>query len=178
MNITNDMVKEHLLLLTLNTKIHDQFAQISSGTKAAFTRAYNKGHQDIVRKKQEKQGAKKGADQSDSDLISEDGNGDVLIDENELADIKKAKQLEKAQKKADRAMKRIEGYNKITKNDAVTPPKGKKKASTAGGRAKRPSRPTGRKGRDEDVLASDDSLNDFIVADDVEIERVGKKRRR
>ena len=147
-------------------------------SKAAFTRAYNKGHQDIVRKKQEKQGAKKGADNSDSDLMSDEGDADVLIDENELADIKKAKQQEKAQKKADRAMKRIEGYNKITKSDAVTPPKGKKRASTTGGKAKRSTKPAGRKGRDEDVMASDDSLNDFIVADDEEIERAGKKRRR
>jgi hypothetical protein len=44
LNITNDMVKEHLMILTLDTKIHEQFAKISSGTKAAFTRTYNKGH--------------------------------------------------------------------------------------------------------------------------------------
>ena len=178
LNITNDMVKEHLMILTLDTKIHEQFAKISSGTKAAFTRTYNKGHQDIVRKKQEKTAPKTAANVSDSD--SDGGSVDVLIDENELADIKKAKQQEKAQKKAERAMKRIDGYNKITKSDAVTPAKGKKRASTASGKAKakRGSKGTGRKGRDEDVMASDDSLNDFIADDDEEIERVGKRRKR
>jgi replication factor C subunit 1 len=38
LNITNEMIKEHLLLLTMDPKIHDQFAKISSGTKSSFTR--------------------------------------------------------------------------------------------------------------------------------------------
>lgn len=44
LNITNEMIKEHLFSLCLNSKIKDQFTNISSGTKASFTRKYNKSH--------------------------------------------------------------------------------------------------------------------------------------
>ena len=80
------------MILSLDKKITDKFADISSGTKSSFTRMFNKGHQAIVRKKKGTTGAG-----DDSDSKSSGGEDeDVLIDENELAEIKKAKALEKA----------------------------------------------------------------------------------
>ena len=79
--------------LNMDKKLSDQFEKIPSGTKATFTRNYNKQHQSIVKKK----GGKIAKDESS------DSDEDVMLDEEELKEIKKAKQLEKAQKKAENA---------------------------------------------------------------------------
>jgi replication factor C subunit 1 len=42
LNITNEMIKEHLMGLNMDKKINDQFEKISSATKSNFTRNYNK----------------------------------------------------------------------------------------------------------------------------------------
>ena len=53
--------------------------------------------------KDEAEGANKSEDEEESD----DGEQGVLLDENEIAEIKKAKQEEKMRKKALAAMKRL-----------------------------------------------------------------------
>ena len=42
LNITNEMIKEHLRGLNMDKKIIDQFEKIPSATKSNFTRNYNK----------------------------------------------------------------------------------------------------------------------------------------
>ena len=42
LNINNEMIKDHLMGLNMDKKINEQFDKISSGTKANFTRNYNK----------------------------------------------------------------------------------------------------------------------------------------
>jgi hypothetical protein len=44
------MVKEHMMSLILDKKIHESFEKIESGVKSLFTREFNKSHQAIVRK--------------------------------------------------------------------------------------------------------------------------------
>lgn len=72
--------------------------------------------------------------QGDSDSQSSGEDSAVLIDENEMAEIKKAKAQEKAQKKADRAMARIDKYNKITTGEAKAPVKAKRAPAAKGKR--------------------------------------------
>ena len=52
-------------------------------------------------------GEDEGANKSEDEEESDDGEQGVLLDENELAEIKKAKQEEKMRKKALAAMKRL-----------------------------------------------------------------------
>ena len=91
LNITNEMMKEHLMILSMDKKLEEAFAKIESGAKAHFTRTYNKLHQDVVRKKATR--GKRGAQRPDSDeeSLSSNDEEDVVIDEEELAEIKKAK---------------------------------------------------------------------------------------
>ena len=51
MNLSNEMFKEHLMSLSLSPKLEEDFKKISPGTKANFTRQYNKMHQAITRVK-------------------------------------------------------------------------------------------------------------------------------
>ena len=44
------MVKEHMLSLILDKKVHESIEKIESGVKSLFTREFNKTHQAIVRK--------------------------------------------------------------------------------------------------------------------------------
>mgnify|MGYP006893262983 CR=1 FL=1 len=89
-------------------------------------------------------------------------------------------------KKQERALKKIAAFSHITKTDADEPVKGKKRAAPAkkGKKAakKKGGKTKGKKGIDEDsgddVIGSDDSLNDFIAGDDEEIEAPKKNRRR
>ena len=102
LRISNEMVKEHLMGLSLDRKICAQFDQIETRVKTAFTKEYNKAHTDIKKMKAK---AVKGGElivpqdddnSSTYESHSEDDDDGVLLDENELNEIKKAKQLEKA----------------------------------------------------------------------------------
>ena len=77
--------------MKMDKKLEEGFGKIEPGVKANFTRTYNKLHQDVVRKKAT--GGKRGAPRPDSDeeSLSSNDEGDVVIDEEELAEIKKAK---------------------------------------------------------------------------------------
>ena len=75
-------------------------------------------------------------------------------------------------------MARIEKYNKITTGEAVAKPKAKRAPAGKGKKkGKGGAKTRGGGGRDGDIMDSDDSLNDFVVDDDAEIEKIGKKRR-
>jgi len=84
------MIKEHLSILSLDYKITEQLTAISSGLKANFTRQYNKTHQAITKKAGGPRTKKASDDSDESGAESSDG-GDILIDEEELMEIKKAK---------------------------------------------------------------------------------------
>lgn len=90
LHITNVMIKEHLFILSMDKKLHAKLEDIPPGVKAAFTRKYNKLHQDIVKKK----GASK-KEILEDDSESDEYDQNVLMDEDEFAEIKKAKKLEK-----------------------------------------------------------------------------------
>jgi len=87
--ITNDMFKEHLLDLCMNRKAQEAFDKLSTVQKSAFTRAYNKVNKDPT---QGKRGKKTSA--KDDDAVSEsddEKDQDKNLDEDELAEIKRAK---------------------------------------------------------------------------------------
>ena len=105
------MFKEHLMGLNLDPKIKEQFDKIEPGTKANFTRQYNKLHQAITKKT-----GGKGKKQTKADDSSDEGGSEeemVMLDEEEMNEIKKAKALEKAQKKANNAKKRLDKFTSI-----------------------------------------------------------------
>jgi hypothetical protein len=159
-NVSNEMVKEHMLTLSLNPKVAEQFAAIAPGTKANFTRKYNSAHQAIVRLK--KTLPKESPDSEEEDEA-------VGLDEEELREIKEAKRKEKEQAKAARAMKRIEKLQKITE---VPVTKLKKVVGTNKRKGKAKKSKKGNKGKkkgwsDEESLHESDSLNEFIVEDEV-----------
>lgn len=92
MKVTNEMVKEHLMGLSLDKKLVEMFDKIDSKIKSAFTRAYNKAHAKGVIKgtKAKNQAA------DDDDQSSDDDDVEVidaaLLDEDQIKEIKKGKQ--------------------------------------------------------------------------------------
>lgn len=58
LNISNDVVKDHLMCLSMDSKLLSNYDSLSTTTKSSFTRSYNKTHtKDLVGKKG---GGKKG----------------------------------------------------------------------------------------------------------------------
>ena len=47
LHITNEMVKEHLMGLTLDKNVQAYFDKIETRQKTAFTKEYNKTHKEI-----------------------------------------------------------------------------------------------------------------------------------
>ncbi len=87
--ITNDLFKEHLLDLCMNKKAREAFDRLSTQQKTAFTRAYNKDHKDpTVGKKGKKSMA---VEDIVSDSDDDEKNAGLLIDEDEMAEMKRAK---------------------------------------------------------------------------------------
>ena len=92
--LTNDLFREHLLDLCINKRAKEAFDKLTTQQKSAFTRAYNKDHKDPTVGKRGKKSAAADADVvSDSDEEKDMGN----IEEDELAEIKRAKQRERDQ---------------------------------------------------------------------------------
>jgi hypothetical protein len=56
--ISNEMFKEHLMDLCVDKKLVEKIQDIPSGTKAAFTRTFNKSHKSITAVKKGGKGAK------------------------------------------------------------------------------------------------------------------------
>jgi hypothetical protein len=87
--ITNDLFKEHLLDLCMSRKAREAFDKLSTAQKTAFTRAYNKEHKDPTVGKRGKKSAT-----AVEDIVSEsddEKNTGLLIDEDEMAEMKRAK---------------------------------------------------------------------------------------
>ena len=59
MNISNDLLKEHIMGLSMNKDLIGAFDDLPTQTKSAFTRTYNKTHQDPTKKTAVKKGGKK-----------------------------------------------------------------------------------------------------------------------
>ena len=76
LKITNEMVKEHIMGLSLDKKIQAQFEKIDTKTKTAFTREYNKAHKDIT-KGPTKKGGKKVKDEKASPSQNDDSEEDA-----------------------------------------------------------------------------------------------------
>lgn len=80
MHVTNDMVKEHLMGLSLKKDIQTLFDKVDTKTKSAFTRAYNKAHQKLT-------GTKKGKAAKDaSSPQSDDEGAETSDDDTEVID--------------------------------------------------------------------------------------------
>jgi len=93
------MFKEHLLDLCMNRKAQEAFDKLSTTQKSAFTRAYNKVHKDPTQGKRGKKATNNAEDLvSDSD---DEKDLDNNLDEDELAEIKRAKQRERDRLKAN-----------------------------------------------------------------------------
>ena len=92
--------------LTLDKNVQTHFDKIETRQKTAFTKEYNKSHKEIQKisgGKAQKMVEEKTESGSEQDSEPEG----VLLDEDEMAEIKKAKAEEKQKKKANAAMKRL-----------------------------------------------------------------------
>lgn len=94
MNITNDMLKEHVMSLSMDKQLIEAFDKLPTQTKSAFTRAYNKTHCDPTKKTVKKGGKKSAAvtktEEDDEEEEEEDAGGE-LLDEDEIIERKKGK---------------------------------------------------------------------------------------
>ena len=158
--ITNELFREHLIDLCMNKKAKEAFDKLSTQQKSAFTRAYNKDHKDPTAGKRAVKG--KAATQGDdavSDSDDEKNKGE-LIEEDEAAEMKRARARERLQILEKKA-------NKIDKFEMIKPTlKGEPKVKVAAakkGKAKTQAAKKKGKGKSDD---DDDSLDGFVVADD------------
>ena len=115
MSVTNEMVKEHLLCLDLSGEWAAKFDKIEPKTKAAFTRAYNKMKEGFKRTggkagKAAKDTPNPGDVESEPEAQSSEDDGEVLMDEDQIAEIKAAKKAEKEREKAARTLKKLEKH--------------------------------------------------------------------
>ena len=100
--ITAEMFKEHLLDLCMNMQVHKSFTEMAPATKSAFTRAYNASHKVPTAKKGGKKG-KAAQDESEEEETDDDAFG--ILNEDEVAEIKKARKAEKETEAQLKALK-------------------------------------------------------------------------
>jgi|TARA_B110001450_G_C17269000_1_gene338701 hypothetical protein len=104
LNITNEMVKEHLMGMSLNKSYQAMFDKVETKTKSAFTKEYNKHHKEITKGPTKKggkkvtgaaaeEGSRAESEKEESDAESEE---EFLLDEEAMKEIAKAKKDEKA----------------------------------------------------------------------------------
>ena len=96
------MFKEHLLDLCMNMQVHKSFTDMAPATKSAFTRAYNASHKVPTAKKGGKKG-KAAKEESEEEETDDDAFG--ILNEDELAEIKKARKAEKETEAQLKALK-------------------------------------------------------------------------
>lgn len=94
LGITNEMMKEHLMDLCTNNNIKGLFDKLSTQQKSAFTKAWNSGHKDPTQGVRAKKTKKAASGGNSDDEDSEDDNDDMM-NEDEKAEIKKGKAIEK-----------------------------------------------------------------------------------
>lgn len=114
LSLSNEMIKEHLIGLSLNKGIQAQFDKIDTRVKTAFTKEYNKLHKDITRVAGGKKVVEAHGPEESSDEEDDEEEQEVLLDENEMKEIQKAKREEKAKRKAAAAMKRLGATQELT----------------------------------------------------------------
>lgn len=183
LGLTNDHLKEHLMLLCMDPKTVEAFESLDSTTKAAFTREYNKQHKDDYTGGKGKKGGKKGtaAAKPDDEGEEEEEAGDekALLDEEQIREIKLGKKLEREAEERAKVDKSDKFELLKLQADGKKKPAGKKRApAKKGGAAKRGGGKTRGKKESDDEIGSDDSLNDFIVGDDEDIEYDRKKNKK
>ena len=171
--LTSDMFKEHLLDLCMNKAVTEKFGNLNSGTKAAFTRAYNATHKVPTAKKGGKRGA---ASKEDSDAEeTDDDDAFGILNEDELAEIKKAKRAEREKEEQLKAQKiKVDEFTmiKASLNDEEGPGKKGKK-----GKAKTKKTPKTAKNKKRGKSDSEDDLDGFIVDDDDDLGYSGKRKK-
>lgn len=149
----------------MNRKAREAFDKLSTQQKTAFTRAYNKEHKDPTVGKRGKKSIAIEDVVSESDEEKDIGN----MDEDEMAELKRAKQRERERIKT-------QNENKIDKFEMINPvvkgEEGGKKAATGkakGAAAKKGKAKTQKAGKGKgDINSEDDSLDGFVVDDDDE----------
>lgn len=142
MSVTNEMIKEHLLCLDLSGDWAAKFEKIEPKTKAAFTRAYNKMKEGFKRTGGKGKATKDTPNpedvESEPDVASSDDE-EVLMDEDQIAEIKAAKKAEKEREKAARTLKKLEKHQQkfqskhqinLEEDEKPSPKKGKGGKST------------------------------------------------
>ena len=114
----------------MNRKAREAFDKLSTQQKTAFTRAYNKEHKDPTVGKRGKKSI------AIEDVVSEsDDEKDVGdMDEDEIAEIKRAKQRERERIKANNENKieKFEMINPVVKGEKATTAKAKGAAAKKG----------------------------------------------
>ena len=148
----------------MNRKAREAFDKLSTQQKTAFTRAYNKEHKDPTVGKRGKKSIAIEDVVSESDDEKDNG---VLMDEDEMAELKRAKQRERERIKAQNESK-IDKFEMI--NPVVKGEEGGKKAATGkakGAAAKKGKAKTQKAGKGG-KNSEDDSLDGFVVDDDDE----------
>ena len=144
-----------------------------SGTKAAFTRAYNAKHKVPTAKKTGKRGAISKEDSDAEETDDDDAFG--ILNEEELAEVKKAKRAEKEKEAQLKAQKiKIDEFTMIqaSLNDEEGPGKKGKK-----GKAKTKKTPKTAKNKKRAKSDSEDDLDGFIVDDDEDLGYSGKRKK-
>jgi len=149
-SITNEMIKEHLLGLSLKADFQKQFDKIDAKCKAAFSREYNKQHKDFTKvtgkadkadKEDDKDKKTKGgkgaaADDEndggaalDSNHEEEEDEEDELMGEEEVKELRAQKKKEAERRKQEAAQKRLRAMTSLTmiQTESTAAPKGKKK---------------------------------------------------
>jgi len=129
--ITNEMFKEHLLDLCMSRKAQEAFDQLTTQQKTAFTRAYNQEHKDPTAGKR---GGKKGAAADIASDSDDEKDAALMLEEDELAEMKRAKQREREQLKAleEAKVDKFELINPLLKGEETK----KKTAAAKKGKAK------------------------------------------
>ena len=172
------MFKEHLLDLNMNKTINKGFEELPTATKTSFTRAYNATHKDPTARKVGTGGKRAAKEESNEDVSDDDDNG--LIDEEELAEIRKAKKADKEKAAALDAEKvKVDEFTMIKASlDDDEKGKGKKGKKTATTKAKKaPAKSQQNKKKKKNKDSDDDSLDGFIVSDDEDLGYNQKKKK-
>ena len=179
--LTNELFREHLLDLCMNKKAKVAFDNLTTQQKTSFTKAYNNEHKDPTVGKHQK-GKKAAAAGAVDDAVSEsdeEKDKEALgnLDEDEIAEIKRAKQRERDILK-DKASNKVNSFEmfkpKMKGEDKPKPTKAaakKGKAKTQQAKGKAAANKGGKK-----QMSADDS--EGSIDDDSDAKPAPKKKAR
>ncbi len=142
LGITNDILKEHLIQLSLDQKLTQSFDSLETQVKSAFTRDYNKrtasnttGVTKKGKTKKEAAGTDDATEHTSSDSEVEDEEEeemDAMLDEDEQMELKKGKMLQKEDEKRGRVEK-ASRFEMLQIKDKAAAKKAKSQAKAADG---------------------------------------------